>query len=301
MDFPFADPPGIVRATQKDEFVQQDLVRKIIDVLQPLKGVRFTHRHAASIQALGASLYLGLTTLAGSRTLGEEYTDIFYLTPNRDLPPRWRLAAYVISSGLAPLVVPKLAAKLRELRSNDDEDDDSDNLLADLLSPASWVAVNLCIFYLTGTYYQISKRVLGLRYAFAHRVDPLTQPPGNYGLISMLMILRGLFRFALYIRKKMPSESTQPAENAWDGEDVTEMGPSLEDEKVLPFIKSESRQCNLCLEPMRAPTVTLCGHLYCWSCIAGWCRQHKECPLCRQECYEQHLLELRTSYERKDR
>ena len=292
MDFPFADPPGIVRANQKDEYVQHDLVRKITDVVQSLKGVRFIHRHSTAIQALGAALYLGLTTLTGSRTLGEEYTDIFYLTPDRKLPSKVRLALYVLTSGLAPLVVPKLTAKIRSwLRQNGEEDDESSSLLADLASPASWVSFNLAVFYLSGAYYQISKRIFGLRYAFAHRVDPLTQPSGNYGIISVLMILRALFKLVTALRDRLPKP--EAAADEVEEADVTEMGPSLEDPALLPFIHDESRQCNLCLEPMRAPTATLCGHLYCWSCISGWCRQHHECPLCRQECYEQHLLQLR--------
>jgi len=62
-------------------------------------------------------------------------------------------------------------------------------------------------------------------------------------------------------------------------------------------------RCHICMEPLgaqRSPTVTPCGHLYCWGCIVQWCtgargegpigsvsggavsvRQKHHCPLCR--------------------
>jgi peroxin-10 len=32
----------------------------------------------------------------------------------------------------------------------------------------------------------------------------------------------------------------------------------------------DARKCTLCLEMWAAPTVTECGHVFCWSCIVGW-------------------------------
>jgi hypothetical protein len=30
---------------------------------------------------------------------------------------------------------------------------------------------------------------------------------------------------------------------------------------------NEAYECNICLELAKDPVVTLCGHLYCWSCL----------------------------------
>lgn len=55
----------------------------------------------------------------------------------------------------------------------------------------------------------------------------------------------------------------------------------------------QARKCTLCLEAMREPAATTCGHVFCWNCICDWCREKPECPLCRQTCNVQHVLPLR--------
>uniref|UniRef100_A0A7N0TK95 E3 ubiquitin-protein ligase RMA n=1 Tax=Kalanchoe fedtschenkoi TaxID=63787 RepID=A0A7N0TK95_KALFE len=56
---------------------------------------------------------------------------------------------------------------------------------------------------------------------------------------------------------------------------------------------SNDFDCNICLEFVQDPVVTLCGHLYCWPCIYKWIRfkntssqesnQRPRCPVCNAE------------------
>lgn len=52
--------------------------------------------------------------------------------------------------------------------------------------------------------------------------------------------------------------------------------------------------CNICLDTVQDPVVTLCGHLYCWPCIYKWLNlqtissrnqheKHQKCPVCKAE------------------
>lgn len=62
--------------------------------------------------------------------------------------------------------------------------------------------------------------------------------------------------------------------------------------------------CNICLECLEDPVVTLCGHLYCWPCIYKWLnfrsvisseneeQQKPQCPVCKSEVSESSLIPL---------
>jgi len=58
--------------------------------------------------------------------------------------------------------------------------------------------------------------------------------------------------------------------------------------------------CNICLELVQEPVVTLCGHLYCWPCIYKWihCQSisnenpDPQCPVCKSEVSQDMLVPL---------
>ncbi|XP_019414114.1 PREDICTED: E3 ubiquitin-protein ligase RMA1H1-like [Lupinus angustifolius] len=56
--------------------------------------------------------------------------------------------------------------------------------------------------------------------------------------------------------------------------------------------------CNICLERVEDPVVTLCGHLYCWPCIYKWLsseteeQQKSQCPVCKSEVSRSSLVPL---------
>lgn len=62
--------------------------------------------------------------------------------------------------------------------------------------------------------------------------------------------------------------------------------------------------CNICLESVNDPVVTLCGHLYCWPCIYKWLnfqsmsienedeQNLQQCPVCKAEISQASLVPL---------
>ncbi|KAI5078082.1 hypothetical protein GOP47_0007906 [Adiantum capillus-veneris] len=52
--------------------------------------------------------------------------------------------------------------------------------------------------------------------------------------------------------------------------------------------------CSICLEESREPVVTMCGHLFCWSCLHQWITIHsvlEECPVCKT-CVKDKIIPL---------
>ncbi|CAH1425088.1 unnamed protein product [Lactuca virosa] len=62
---------------------------------------------------------------------------------------------------------------------------------------------------------------------------------------------------------------------------------------------SSGFDCNICLDSVQDPVVTLCGHLYCWPCIYKWIHHQKttqnpqtQCPVCKTEISQKTIVPL---------
>lgn len=52
-------------------------------------------------------------------------------------------------------------------------------------------------------------------------------------------------------------------------------------------------ECNICLDTVRDPVVTLCGHLYCWPCLYRWLNTgHYQCPVCKAGVTQENVIPL---------
>ncbi|KAE9457634.1 hypothetical protein C3L33_10454, partial [Rhododendron williamsianum] len=87
-------------------------------------------------------------------------------------------------------------------------------------------------------------------------------------------------------------------------------GATIEKWKSSPATVDESENnpcggfdCNICLDSVQDPVVTLCGHLYCWPCIYKWIHfqsassgkldhQNPQCPVCKAEVSQKTLVPL---------
>uniref|UniRef100_A0AAV1V2C7 RING-type E3 ubiquitin transferase n=1 Tax=Peronospora matthiolae TaxID=2874970 RepID=A0AAV1V2C7_9STRA len=49
-------------------------------------------------------------------------------------------------------------------------------------------------------------------------------------------------------------------------------------------------ECNICLDTVSSPVVTLCGHIYCWPCLYQWMQNHFECPVCKAGISEENVI-----------
>jgi peroxin-10 len=208
-NYPFAAAPDIIRSHQKDAYFEGVLLNHLSNFLRRLYGARFLHTYTSEARTFSELLYLGLTTFIGNRTLGEEYCDIIQIEDDTlKLPAISRRAGYIVTTILLPYslnrVLPsfrsrirtKLKSNLRKLSRNKQQTSTSFriqsyllNHLSTITSPSPIHALTLTVFYFTGSYYQLSKRIWGLRYIFTKRIAPSEARVG-YEVLGVLLVLQ---------------------------------------------------------------------------------------------------------------
>ena len=220
-----------------------------------------------------------------------------------------------------------------------------------ITSPSPIYALSLAVFYFSGAYYMLSKRLFGLRYIFTRKLTDSDQRVG-YEVLGILLVLQMIVQGYIHVQDtfknvqstNLPSNATGLAggtavlsggveistDPTLDGEDEAISAPllfethhgtdpaaqqdhlakithtpvpkgfpdghryDLKDPEVMQWISgTQQRKCTLCLEPMKDPSVTTCGHVFCWTCVTDWLREQPMCPLCRQNALAQHVLPLR--------
>lgn len=187
--------------------------------------------------------------------------------------------------------------------------------LESITSVSPIYALSIATFYFTGSYYHLSKRIWRLRYVFTKKIEENEQRIG-YEVLGVLMVLQIAVQGFLHVRKIGASMNEEQDEASGTGENLSEAGaliPSIQNPLAVPLLPAstarydldedpgavawipdgQQRKCTLCLEAFKDPSVTTCGHVFCWICIRDWVREKPECPLCRQEVLLSKVLPLR--------
>lgn len=314
---PFADAATIVRANQKDAYFESTLRSHLADLALMVRGNRFVNMFPEEITVASKALYLGITTLLGARTLGEEYVDLMYvLRLGRRLPKFIQRLGFVISYALFPYMALKWLKRMTLKYEQAKEKGGSDapwyvrhfSLYKALLD--TMMNLHVAIFYFNGLFYSLSKRFFGLRYALGHNRDlSQLQRVGNYSMLGAIILLQFMVKGLVKLKeindkwaKQRREAETGEVEKEKETVSVVEIDQlkhlpqvniDLNDPNQLPYIPEGLRDCLFCMTPMTNPTAALCGHLFCWLCITDWLEENTECPLCRQHCMEQNLLPLK--------
>ncbi|CAI9264122.1 unnamed protein product [Lactuca saligna] len=104
--------------------------------------------------------------------------------------------------------------------------------------------------------------------------------------------------------EQYPQETIPQTTFVKDSETTSEKWKSLS-ESIDESENSPSAgfDCNICLDSVQDPVVTLCGHLYCWPCIYKWIqhqntspetpnKHNPQCPVCKHDISQKTLVPL---------
>ncbi|KAF8682743.1 peroxisome biogenesis factor 10 [Rhizoctonia solani] len=206
--FPPATQAQIIRSNQKDLQHITQLREQISDIIRNYLGSRWLYRREAEVELAANVLYSSITCLRATQTLGEEYVGMWaYSFNTKSLPSRKLRAALILLPGLPSYIHSKLSSQM----ANNSSLYTYLRALPAIVETAA--EINLVFFYMTGTYYSLIKRIIGVRHISSILPDPNARPP-SYSFLGILMCIRLLHRLYIFLDKQLkflePPPPAQP-------------------------------------------------------------------------------------------
>lgn len=270
LPLPRALPADIIRANTKDEEFISTIEAQVNDIIQAcLPNRRTTTILTASKTAARLCYYLLTPSGLLHRTPGEEYASVLGVHVSRRLT-------------LPRTVIRVLLSVLRAL-TTDDVIWGAAKLWRRYLQitwPAGFVATlvewfqraHLGIFYARGRYYRVAERLTQVRYA----ATTMWAAGTRLGLLGWFVGLQ----LAFDVLRKIGRTARQAVRER-GCMNIGELVRRTTRMMVFPMEMGNGEEgvgrCMMCLGGLKRPTITGCGHVFCWDCICGWCSTNVSC------------------------
>ncbi|XP_042865998.1 peroxisome biogenesis factor 10-like [Penaeus japonicus] len=285
MPFQQAGAAEVLRAAQKDESFLNHLKSCLSDIVQRSFGTRVWLDIHKYVEVLCELTYYSLTTLCLRQTLGEEYTGVLQVGRNRErLPKAPERIIMVALQCFGPEVIRRLVGKLEDsLRAGNLSTYLRPELKNFLLQQMPAIRysmtllhrIHLAIFYFSGAFYHISKRMTGVKYVLVREWLGDSSARKSFQILSMVLLthifLTTAYSAYTFLFTKTAPESKQSSANC--------------------YVESKD-QCSLCLDKREHSSITPCGHLFCWQCIQECLQTNQQCPLCRHPAKPSQIVAL---------
>ncbi|KAG5324631.1 PEX10 factor, partial [Acromyrmex heyeri] len=292
-----ASQAEILRSHQRDDDFIKFLREKLSDISQNF-GVHRTLLQYIRSDIPFKLLYFIFTSGMGNQTLGEEYTGIVQANlEQRRIPTLTvRILAAILEYGGERTLL-KLLQQLQTYVNHPRSEltPTAITFLNTLLSKLRTlipiiILFHKGIFYIYGRYYSLGRRIAGLDYTKV-----------NFKLQKFTI----LYLILLYLCNNLKVYGPRPKDTVSWGLRllgvatiiqcllrIWQSGTAQDTTDVnMSNAKDISHNCQLCLEAT-ATTATLCGHLFCWSCLSEWLRVKPQCPYCREYVPPSRIVHL---------
>ncbi|GMS90349.1 hypothetical protein PENTCL1PPCAC_12524 [Pristionchus entomophagus] len=300
-----AEVGEIVRAQRRDEEATQQLEGRLSSILNQVLSHREWMRAVPYLAAASKTLYYSATLLSGSQTLGEEYVRLMESSSPHPSTPHWmRRALFVFLHVYAPLFVDRALARAeRVLQSPDTERFAGVDIRRNRVARATftrivqWLRhsfssslsrVHMATFYIFGAYYQLSRRMAGIRFvSFSPNSDLKALKVYRWlGYVTLAEVALSIILWAV-------AESAKADERRAEKKRGGVRSTVDEEEEEQDEENEKYPACALCASA-RPPACPPCGHVACWTCLAQIATSDDgpRCPHCRSPFKPQQLVPL---------
>jgi len=283
---------AILKSEVKDEFYKNTIHRHTDGLCKSNCGDDMWIKWHNELHVITDLIYYWQTTINGLQTLGEEYASIIQVDDTRTKIPSLRQQyLHMFLQILAPYGLKKIP----------DGKKVSDNFQGLSLQERKHLAVvidfakgfiplfqkfQMMIFYLEGTYINISKRLTGIKYVLTRA---LTKSEKDVKLFKKLSLLIGL---QLIAQTYSAGKEFFMKQDEIIREESTSSISCYGVSRLERTQQTHTLKCVLCLDFIRHLSVTPCGHLFCWQCIVECTNIKNECPSCREKYKPSRIVYL---------
>ena len=273
----------IVKSEQKDKFYRI----QAYNILETFLKQTFTNPNfiflKQDIKFISDFIYYSLTTLSNRQTIGQEYFNlILYKEKTQTLP---LLHERLVLLALR-IVFPYLIKRLRK------GVDQRKRFTLDLtgLVVSYLKKINVILFYLgKSTFFNLENRLVNVNLLSLNMSNE-----SNSSHMQKLYLLFGLLESAMLLLS-LANEFKELLINTSRNKVGQESNALIANDSKAELIHCIKSKCPLCLELIVHPTLTTCGHLFCWDCIHRFAlnsTHDSKCPSCRNVFEKNKLIYL---------